>query len=97
MTKKENILENGWKLSECEEMEQAAECMTYEEFTEYRKQQKIQARKAMEELRHKFAGADAIYADVIVQEVGEKVFALLKRFCMIESCGVIQGRKLYAI
>ena len=40
--------------------------------------------------------AEAIYEDVIISLVGETGLSLLREFHLIESCGIVQGKKLYA-
>ena len=39
---------------------------------------------------------DAVYEDVIINLVGKRGLELLREFRLIESCGIIDGRKLYA-
>lgn len=41
--------------------------------------------------------AEAIYEDAIISLVGEVGLSLLREFNLIESCGIIEGKKLYAI
>lgn len=41
--RKNEIIENGWKMDDQEEMRQAAACMTYDEYKAYKEQQKKQA------------------------------------------------------
>ena len=41
--------------------------------------------------------ADAIYEDAIIDLVGEAGLAALREMRMVESCGSIYGRKLYAL
>ena len=49
-------------------------------------------------VQHRFQGkADAVYEDTIVDIVGTKGLQLLREFKLIESCGIINGRKLYAL
>lgn len=49
-------------------------------------------------VQHRFQGkADAVYEDAIVDIVGVKGLQLLREFKLIESCGIINGRKLYAL
>ena len=40
---------------------------------------------------------DAIYEDIIVREIGQHGFDLIREFKLMEPCGVINGRKLYAL
>lgn len=44
-----------------------------------------------------FPKADAIYEDSIVDIVGYDGLMLLRKEHMIESCGILEGRKLYAV
>lgn len=96
MSKNEFVM-NGWKLDNVEEMQTAAACMSYQEFLEYKDQQKRQAAEAMRDLKGMYKNADALYEDTIKNAVGEKFLTLFKKLEMIESCAVIGGRKLYAI
>lgn len=48
-------------------------------------------------LRKHYPRADAIYEDVIIDICGYDGFELLRKTHSIESCGIIYGRKLYAI
>lgn len=41
--------------------------------------------------------AETVYEDVIIDLVGQRSLALLREFRLIESCAVINGRKLYAL
>lgn len=96
MTKNE-FLQNGWKLENNDEMWEAAHCMTYEEYKEYKDQQSKQAHEAMRDLKGMYPKIEALYEDTIREVVGEKFLVLFRKLNMIESCGVIEGRKLYAI
>ena len=40
---------------------------------------------------------DAVYEDAIVNLVGKRGLQLLREFKLIESCGIINGNKLYAL
>lgn len=44
-----------------------------------------------------FPKADAIYEDSIVDIVGYDGLMLLRKMHMIETCAVLEGRKLYAL
>lgn len=48
-------------------------------------------------LKETYPKADAIYQDVIINLIGEEGFSRLKSGMFIESCGWINGRKLYAL
>ena len=40
---------------------------------------------------------DAIYEDYLVDLIGTNGLCLLKRHNLIESCGIVSGRKLYTL
>lgn len=42
-------------------------------------------------------GMDSVYADFIEHLVGSCGLNILREFNMVESCGVINGRKLYVL
>ena len=52
---------------------------------------------------HSFLGSifhwkvDAIYEDIIIESIGKRGFDLIREFRLMEPCGVINGRKLYAL
>lgn len=48
-------------------------------------------------VKDKCAGMDSIYEDYIIKLVGECGLAALKRAGWIESCGVVNFRKLYVL
>lgn len=48
-------------------------------------------------LRGMYPGAETLYEDVIVSEVGEENLYALRQYHFIETCGNFNGRKLYAI
>ena len=48
-------------------------------------------------LRDEFAKADALYEDTIIAHCGHDGLQLLREYNFIETCGVLDGRKLYAI
>lgn len=62
-----------------------------------------EARKLEAQHYHSFLGSifhwkvDAIYEDVIIREIGQRGFELIREFRLMEPCGVINGRKLYAL
>lgn len=47
-------------------------------------------------LKEMYPQADAIYEDAIIELVGEAGLMALREMRMVESCGSIYGRKLYA-
>lgn len=48
-------------------------------------------------LRKHYPRADALYEDVIVEICGQDGFEALKKRGFIEPCGILYGRRLYAI
>ena len=67
----------------------------YSEFKLYRLSLKLEALTALHILEK--SNFDAYYQDYIVTIVGERAFILLKNFKMLEPCGIINDRKLYAL
>lgn len=49
------------------------------------------------QLKAEFPKADAIYEDAIVAALGREALRLLRESHLIELCGVLEGRRLYAI
>ena len=41
--------------------------------------------------------ADALYEDTIITHCGQEGLQLLREYHFIESCAVLEGRKLYAL
>lgn len=48
-------------------------------------------------MKHESYDLDAIYKDYIIYNVGVFGFNALYEYKLIESCGVINGRQLYAL
>lgn len=48
-------------------------------------------------VKEAFKDFDAIYEDYLIYLVGFEGFYILKENRLLESCGVINGRKLYAL
>ena len=48
-------------------------------------------------LRDEFEKADALYEDTIVTHCGRDGLQLLREYHFIETCAVLNGRKLYAL
>ena len=57
----------------------------------------IKAKEIYSELRDEFEKADALYEDTIVAHCGRDGLELLREYHFIESCAVLEGRKLYAL
>lgn len=51
----------------------------------------------MDELRKEYPKADALYEDTIIKAVGAQGLQKLREEHLIESCAVLEGRKLYAL
>lgn len=70
-------------------------------YIDYESERKCREREAYEILsavssyfHHK---AETVYEDVIINLVGNRGLALLREFKLIETCAVLEGRKLYAL
>lgn len=48
-------------------------------------------------LREEFEKADALYEDTIIAHCGQEGLGLLREYHFIETCAVLEGRKLYAL
>lgn len=46
---------------------------------------------------HFHGKAEAVYEDTIINLVGTHGLELLREFRLIESCAILEGRKLYAL
>jgi hypothetical protein len=57
----------------------------------------MNANEYMRQLKTAFPKADAIYEDAIIEICGEEGLMTLRESRLIEGCGIIEGRKLYAI
>lgn len=55
------------------------------------------AKEIYSELRDEFEKADALYEDTIITHCGQEGLLLLREYHFIETCGVLEGRKLYAL
>jgi hypothetical protein len=55
------------------------------------------AKEIYGELREEFEKADALYEGTIVMHCGRKGLELLREYRFIETCAVLEGRKLYAL
>lgn len=55
------------------------------------------AKEIYGELREEFEKADALYEDTIIAHCGREGLYLLREYNFIESCAVLEGRKLYAL
>ena len=57
----------------------------------------IYAANCADLLHETYPQADAIYEDAIIELVGEAGLKALREMQMVENCGSIYGRKLYAL
>lgn len=48
-------------------------------------------------LKEETKGLDAIYKDFIIESVGLHGLVALETYKLVESCGVVNGRKLYVL
>ena len=48
-------------------------------------------------LRDEYEKADALYEDTIIDYCGQEGLQLLREYHFIETCAVLEGRKLYAL
>lgn len=48
-------------------------------------------------VKQEFEGFDAIYEDAIIRIIGVFGLGMLLKHKLIETCGVINGRQLYAL
>lgn len=55
------------------------------------------AKTLYDAVKEEFEGLDAIYEDAIVHYVGEYGLKLLRDNKCLESCGIMNGRRLYAL
>lgn len=55
------------------------------------------AKEIYSELRYEYGKADALYEDTIIAHCGQEGLQLLREYRFIETCGVLEGRKLYAL
>ena len=72
-------------------------CKTANTFTPCTDNCKDCAREAYNDLKAQLGKAEYIAEDGIIDRVGESVFEMLKEYGFIETCGVIDGTKVYAI
>ena len=57
----------------------------------------IKAKEIYGVLREEFEKADALYEDTIICHCGQEGLQLLREYHFIETCAVLEGRKLYAL
>ena len=57
----------------------------------------MKANEYMRQLKAAFPKADAIYEDAIINLLGREGLLSLRESRLIELCGVLEGRRLYAV
>lgn len=57
----------------------------------------MKAHEYLRQLKAKYPQADAIYEDTIIDICGTEGLTALRESRLIELCGVLEGRRLYAI
>lgn len=57
----------------------------------------IMANEYLREIKEALPQADAVYEDTIIDICGTEGLAALRESRLIELCGVLEGRRLYAI
>ena len=72
-------------------------CKTANAFTPCTDNCKDCAREAYNDLKAQVGKADYISESRIKDLIGESTFELLKEYGFIETCGVIDGTKVYAL
>jgi hypothetical protein len=55
------------------------------------------AKEVYDDLKAQVGKADYMSEDGIKSRVGETMFDLLKQYGFIETCGVLEGTKIYAL
>ena len=58
---------------------------------------KICAKETYDDLRRKAGRAEFVSEEAIRNDLGDGAFELLKEFGHIEFCGVVGGKRMYAI
>lgn len=71
--------------------------MTYEEYLNRREQDIHTANQLHALLVEEFGAGNAVYEDAIIDRYGESSLNLLRQEKLVQGCGNICGRKLYAI
>jgi hypothetical protein len=57
----------------------------------------MKANEYMQQLKAAFPKADAIYEDAIINICGMRGLLSLRESRLIELCGILEGRRLYAV
>ena len=56
-----------------------------------------QAKEILRDLKGMHPNMETLYEDVIVSDIGQEGLYALRSHHLIETCGIFEGRKLYAI
>lgn len=57
----------------------------------------MKANEYIQQLKAAFPKADAIYEDAIINICGREWLLFLRESRLIELCGILEGRRLYAV
>ena len=57
----------------------------------------MNAKQVYETVKNMCDGLDAVYEDYLVSLIGNEGLDTLRKDKLVESCGVVNGRKLYAL
>ena len=55
------------------------------------------AKEIYADLKDKAGKAEAVTEEAIINDLGEEALHMLRRYGLIECCGVLNGRKMYAV
>ena len=72
-------------------------CTINDQYTNCTDSCKVCAKEAYDDLKRMAGKADCVSEEAIRNDLGDGVFELLKEFDHIEFCGVVGGRRMYAI
>lgn len=72
-------------------------CFTADQLTPCTEHCKDCARDIYNELKETLGEAEYVSENGIINRIGERAFNTLKEYGFIETCGVIDGTKVYAL
>ena len=72
-------------------------CFTADQLTPCSEHCKDCAKDIYNDLKEAFGKAEYVSEDGIIDRIGERAFYVLKLYGLIETCGVIDGTKVYAL
>lgn len=72
-------------------------CFTADQLTPCTEHCKDCAREIYRELKEMLGKAEYVSEDGIIDRIGERAFYVLKQYGLIETCGVLDGTKIYAL